>query len=195
MRNADIIIGAFWRSTFFDDVHTELDKPYPPQSFTTGLDERFPASLLNDTQPNGFTSGTAGDEGINRQYMLTMVSEPIAQHPDPSVEETGINGNVVYARVRSVLSSLAISVKMPEYAPEHESYQQSWGDLKKLAASKPLIYVLHRSFAARGFISSAPALIMGETFDTSVPITLKFDYMFFPTVSGSNKLYDLFTFS
>lgn len=196
MRNCDIIIGAFWRSTFFDDVEIDPDTPDPAAAFTTTLEERWPATMLNDTQPNGFPVGTGGADAINRQYKLMMASPPKFDQPDKSVEDDGINGNLVAARIRSVPRALNVGLKMPDTTPEDASYGPEWDDLKLLCSRKVLIYVLHRSFAFRGWISSAPDLFLGELFESSVvPFVFKIDAFYRPVVSGSAKLYDRILFS
>lgn len=197
MRNCDIIIGAFWRSVYFDDVEIDADTPNPAASFTTTVDqEQFPATMLNDTQPASFPSGTGGTDAINRQYKMMMCSLPIFDQPDKSVEEDGINGNPVNVRLRSIPRSLTVSLKMPDETSEHGSYGADWNDLKLLASRKVLIYVLHRSFAFRGYISSAPQLFLGELFDSqAMPFVFKIDAYYMPVVSGGSKLYDRLLFS
>lgn len=191
MRSCDIIIGAFWRSSFFDDVVIAN-----PASFTTGLDERWPSSMLNNTQPNSFPSGTGGSDAINRQYKMMMCSVPNMPTPDKSLVEDGINGNLVSARLRGIPRSLNVSLRLPDTTPEDGNYGPDWTDLKLLANRKCLIYVLHRSFAFRGWISEAPGLFLGELFDSSaVPFVIAIDNYYYPVVSGSNKLYTRFQFS
>ena len=84
---------------------------------------------------------------------------------------------------------------MSDEVPNDDSYEQSWNAMKLLAKGKPLIYVMHRSFAFRGHISSAPALFLGEIFESSVvPFVFKIDSFYYPQVATGLKQYTLFSF-
>lgn len=189
LRYQDLLIGAFWRSIFFDNVI--IAGTDPPTEFTvTDAEETFPLGLLNNIQPAGYTSGTGGTDAINRQYHVTFGS-PIFSAPDNSVIDMGINGNQIIVPIRSAPKQLTCRVIMPDIGPSHADWNKTWGDLQKLTFRKPRIYVLHRGFAFIGRISDAAGLFFSENFDTEVPMAFNIEYFFVPVVAGGNKLYQM----
>lgn len=192
MKYSHLLIGAFYRSVFFD--HVIIDPTQPPVDFTVvDGEETFPLGLLNNTQPTGFTAGTGGTDAVNKQYLLNFASPKFTQ-PDSSITDNGINGNNLIVPIRSAPKTLACTVIMPDIAPSHPDWDKTWGDLQKLAFRKVRILVLHRGFAFFGYISDAAGLFFSENFEPEVPFLFNIEYFYVPLVTGGNKLYQLLSY-
>lgn len=194
MKYSHLLIGAFWRSAFFDSVLVDAGGASPSDFTVLDGKETYPDTLLNDIQPAGFTAGTGGDDAINRQYLLNIAS-PVLTQPDNSVTDLGINGNNLVVPIRSAPKTLACRVIMPDIGPSHADWDKTWGDLQKLAFRKPRIWALHRGFAFSGYISDAAGLFFSENMDTEVPFLFNIEYFYVPQVVGANKLYQLLSYS
>lgn len=193
MRYSDLLLGAFYRSVFFDNVI--IGPTHPPVDFTVDDGkETFPLGLLNDTQPAGFTAGTGGDDAINKQYLLT-ISTPKLGGSDNSVIDTGINGNNLIVPIRSAPKTLTCTVLMPDITPSHPDWEKSWGDLQLITFRKVKCFVLTRGYAFTGTISDAPGLFLGENYEPEVPFMFNIEYFYVPLVAGTDKLYSLLGYS
>lgn len=193
MKAHELLIGAYYNGGISAFDHVAIDTTDPPTSFATGLAETYPLSLLNTTPPTGWTAGTGGAAGINRQYKLTMAGEPIMDHPDKSLQDDGINGNDLYVQVASAPRSLSVPILRPNMLVSDTGYNEIWDHLKQLAQRKPTIFILHRSFAATGYISTAPKLFLGEDFSGQIEMKFNFHWFYRPQVVTTVKTYYRFT--
>lgn len=193
MKAHELLIGAYYNNGLSSFDHVVIDVTDPPVTFATLLAETYPSALLNTTAPSGWVVGTGGAAAINRQYKLVMAGEPVLDHPDKSLQDDGINGNDLYVQVASAPRSLSVPILLPQMLVSEDGYATRWDDLKQLAMRKPTIFILHRSFAATGYISSAPKLFLGEDFSGQIEVKFNFHWFYRPSVSGTTKTYNRFT--
>ncbi len=184
----DIKVGGYKSGSpvQFDDVALSGGDP---ATFTTGLAETFPASLLNNTQPAGYPSGTGGATAINRVISLTFAGVPAPDAPNRSIYDYGINGDHIDVPITTVLRTLAAEFRLPYIDMSHADYNRTWDDLKQMAERHAYLWVLHKFFCFKGSIREAPGLYLGYQPEGIVEIAFDVKKFYRATVSGSTKLY------